>query len=71
MEWADLNSNGFKRVGYDEELKQLHVRTEDGKYIIYYEVRESDYVGMYSSRNMREFYENNIVNRFPYTEVSQ
>jgi hypothetical protein len=70
IEWAELNSGGIKKIGYDSMQKQLHVRHEDDHYIIYYQVRETEYIGMLSSSNMKTFYEENIKGRFPSSEVN-
>jgi hypothetical protein len=48
IQWTQLNSAGFQKIGYDPMQKQLHVKCEDEDYIIYYEVRETEYVGMFS-----------------------
>ncbi|PRO64875.1 KTSC domain-containing protein [Alkalicoccus urumqiensis] len=69
MEWTNLHSGKFQRIGYDAEIKQLHVKLHDGRYIIFYEVRESDYVGMFSSSNMNDYFDTNIRGRFPEEEV--
>jgi hypothetical protein len=65
VEKTEFKEGYFRSLGYDETQKQLHVRFEDGSYIIYYEVFKLDYVGLMSSNNMKKFFEDRIKPRFP------
>ncbi|TVP83250.1 MAG: KTSC domain-containing protein [Alkalicoccus sp.] len=69
IQWTQLNSGGFQKIGYDPMQKQLHVKCENEDYIIYYEVRETEYVGMFSSQDMKKYYEERIKGRFPSSTV--
>ncbi|WP_170203849.1 KTSC domain-containing protein [Alkalicoccus chagannorensis] len=69
MEWSNLHSGRFEKIGFDEELKQLHVRYQDGGYQIFYEVRETEYLGMMRSDDMEAFFDDKIKEKFPSTDV--
>ncbi|UCZ52065.1 KTSC domain-containing protein [Bacillus shivajii] len=65
MEFVDLNYGNLKSVAYDEIMRELHVRFKDGDYMIYYEVFKPDYVGLLSSEDHTDFFQERIQPRYP------
>ena len=71
METTELNDGFFKSIGYDSPSRQLHVRLTSGSYTIYSEVTQMDYLGLVSSKDMKDFFEEKIVKRFPSRNINE
>lgn len=65
MEWVNIYSAGMKQIGFDDQLKELHVKYDSGSYIIYYEVQDMQYVGFMASDDKLDYFEKNIDGKFP------
>ncbi|WP_096189492.1 KTSC domain-containing protein [Evansella halocellulosilytica] len=70
MEFVELNHGNLKSVSYDEALRELHVRFKDGDYMIYYEVYKLDYIGLLSSENYSDFFQDRIQPNYPSTMIN-
>ncbi|SES37139.1 KTSC domain-containing protein [Salisediminibacterium halotolerans] len=66
METTTVNDGYFESIGFEETGKKLHVRFSDGRYIVYYEVNNFEYVGLISANDMREYYETTIAKQHPH-----
>lgn len=71
MEVTELKDDYFYTIGYDEITKQLHVKFISGRYVIFYEVRKLDYMGMMSSNHFKEYFDGEIEPRYPYDVVNE
>ncbi|SDN60277.1 KTSC domain-containing protein [Alkalicoccus daliensis] len=71
MEWTNIAAADMKEIGFDEELKQLHIRYNSGAYVIYYEVQDQQYVGLLSSDDKTAYFENEIKPKFPYRDLTE
>lgn len=65
MEQTTIRDGYFDHLKFDEANKQLHVRFASGKYYLHYEVNKFDYIGLLSSDQMRRYYENTILQKYP------
>jgi len=70
MEMTELHDGNIKSIGYDEMTRELHVRFENGDYLIYYEVFKIDYVGIFTSDNMSKYFEERIQTRYPFKTIN-
>ncbi|UTR15438.1 KTSC domain-containing protein [Salipaludibacillus sp. LMS25] len=71
MELTEFPQGYFRSIGYDEIEKQLHVRLQDERYLIFYEVDQIDYVGLMSSNNMKDFFHGRIEDRYPARTITE
>ncbi|RKL67788.1 hypothetical protein CR203_10620 [Salipaludibacillus neizhouensis] len=71
MEVTELKDDYFNSIGYDDTNKQLHVRFQSGRYVIYYEVRKSEYLGLISNNQTKKFFQEEIEPAFPHDVVNE
>lgn len=71
MEVTELKDDYFYSIGFDDINKQLHVRFESGRYVIFYEVRKSEYLGMLSSNHAKQYFKEEIEPAFPHNVVNE
>ncbi|WP_280769747.1 KTSC domain-containing protein [Salipaludibacillus daqingensis] len=71
METTDLQDGFFQSISYDSTLRHLHVRFADGNYYLYSEVTQMDYLGLMSSKQMKSFFEDKIIPRFPSRKMNE
>ncbi|WP_096435819.1 KTSC domain-containing protein [Alteribacter populi] len=69
MEFTQINDGTIESVAFDEIDGQLHIRYSNGKYIIYYEVRKTDYVGLLGSGGYSTYIEEKIAPGYPSYKV--
>lgn len=70
MESTELNDGYFQSIGFDAPSRQLHVRLTNGNYVIYSEVTQMDYIGLISSNQKQDFFEEKITKRFPSRQIN-
>lgn len=65
MEWVNIYSAGMKKIGFDDQQKEFHIKYDSGSYVIYYEVQDSHYIAFLASDDKLDYFEKNIQEKFP------
>ncbi|HSX17188.1 MAG TPA: KTSC domain-containing protein [Patescibacteria group bacterium] len=64
-----VNSSNLITVGYDAASKMLEVEFQSGKVYQYMNVPESLYQDLMTSTSKGQFFHDNIMNQYDFTEV--
>ncbi|RNA70153.1 KTSC domain-containing protein [Alteribacter keqinensis] len=61
MEFVQINDQQVKSLAYDDMNQQLHVRYQNGEYLVYYGVKKADYVALQGTADTAGFIDSKIA----------